>query len=68
MLRTAVIILLIALLPSCGRKRIALLIGNEAYAGEIAMMAPHADVRHAQFSARHPQTTCASSDLQKWCY
>jgi hypothetical protein len=43
MLRAAVIVLLIALLPSPLRAEahIALLVGNEAYAAEIAMMVPH---------------------------
>jgi formylglycine-generating enzyme required for sulfatase activity len=47
MLRAAVIILLIALLPSPARAeaRIALLIGNEAYGNEIGRLAnPHNDV------------------------
>ena len=47
MLRAAVIVLLIALLPSQARAdgRIALLIGNEAYASEIGRLGnPHNDV------------------------
>jgi hypothetical protein len=41
MLRAAVIVLLIALLPSHSRAeaRLALLIGNEAYASEIGRLA-----------------------------
>jgi formylglycine-generating enzyme required for sulfatase activity len=47
MLRAAVIVLLLALLPSHarGEARIALLIGNEAYASEIGRLAnPHNDI------------------------
>ena len=47
MLRSTVIVLLIALLPSHARAeaRIALLIGNEAYASEIGGLAnPHNDI------------------------
>jgi hypothetical protein len=47
MLRAAVIVLLIALIPSHARAeaRIALLIGNEAYPSEIGRLAnPHDDV------------------------
>jgi len=47
MLRAAVIVLLIALLPSPlqAEARIALLIGNESYATEIGRLAnPHNDV------------------------
>jgi uncharacterized caspase-like protein len=45
MLRAAVVVLLISLLPSRAEARIALLIGNEDYGNEIGRLAnPHNDV------------------------